>query len=122
MGGEAVPLLEDVEGPFDDVSSLVGFLVQPYGPAALAAPAFAVRFLIGAFRDHSLDAGPAQKILLAFEEYALSARARSGRERALPGPSRGTLRESSRCGNIGESPPCPGPSNMTSGRILPSQR
>ncbi|MBP2217897.1 hypothetical protein H4V95_003088 [Arthrobacter sp. CAN_C5] len=63
-----------------------------------------------------------RRFRLALEEYALSPNARSGLVRALPLPIRGTCNASSKSGNIGESPPWPGPMSITNGRIFPSQR
>ena len=56
------------------------------------------------------------------DEYALSARTRTGRVRGRPGPTRGTAIASSSGANIGESPPWPGPRSTTRGRPLPSHR
>ena len=52
--------------------------------------------------------------------YALSANTASGVVRGRPTPSRGTRTAASRCGNIFESLPWPGPTAMTMGRPLPS--
>jgi hypothetical protein len=62
-------LLEGVEGPFDHVAAFAGFPVEPGRSAAFASASFAVRFLIGAFRNYCLDAAAAQQLpVVAFDE------------------------------------------------------
>ena len=59
-GGQAAPVLEDVEGALDDVASLVVLGVEVDRPAAVAAAASAVGGLVGGDRDDSGDLAGSQ--------------------------------------------------------------
>ncbi len=59
-GGDAAPLLDECEGPLDDVAVFVGLGIECGRPAALAALAFAGGDLIALLGDHDPDATGAE--------------------------------------------------------------
>jgi hypothetical protein len=59
-GGQATPLLEQVEGPLDDVSPLVGLSVELWRTPTAGATTLPARLLVGRFGDHDPDPTPAQ--------------------------------------------------------------
>jgi hypothetical protein len=121
-GGQATPLLEGVEGSFDDVAALVGVGVEGGWSAAAGPASGAGGLLVVGLGDHRGDAAGARRCAVAargvrlVRDHLLRAGARAAR------PSAGNLQDSSSGRNIGESPPWPGPSSRTSGRPRPSQR
>lgn len=59
-GGEAAPLLEQVEGPLDDVPPLVRLPVELRRATASCPTPLAVGLLVGRLRDHGPDPAPTQ--------------------------------------------------------------
>ena len=60
-GGDAAPVLELVEGPFDDVAARVGVGVEVDRPATSESPPLAVPDLVGGFGDDRGDPPRAQQ-------------------------------------------------------------
>ncbi|GLC62629.1 hypothetical protein PLESTB_001921000 [Pleodorina starrii] len=59
-GREASPLLENVEGPLDDVAALVVLGIEGRGSTTLRAPAFPVAGLVSGLGDHCGDPSGSQ--------------------------------------------------------------
>ena len=98
-GGQPAPLLVVVEGPLDHVAVLVDLGVERGWSATRTASSPAVTGLVGGCGDHGLDVPTAQQFPVRARGVRLVAQ-----HGIRSGPRRDTVRASSRCFSIGESP------------------
>ena len=119
-GGDAAPLLEEVEGLLDCGPRLVGPGVEVHRATAAGAPTFAVGDLVPGFGDHGPDLPGRRQFPVGLRGVGLVPEHRIG---PGPGPAAagaGTRTALMTCANIRESKPWPGSMRNASGQPFPS--